>query len=243
MPRARRAGPWFFLNRGMVGSAGFESATPAACRQRSTAELIAPLGVPGQVLVEFPRGRIKSMSRSLKIILFTVSGFIGLLVLAALALLFFVDANVYKPRLEAAASEALGMEVSIAGRLGIGLFPGLQLTLEDGRIRNRGTDLVSAKQTRLGLDLLPLLQKKVRIGTIVLERPAISIVRDRDGEFNFQKSEKPAMRYPSWTWRRFPFRTALSSTRINNREKDSRPATAIWTCAACGFRAGQDRIL
>ena len=130
------------------------------------------------------------MSRSLKIILFTVSGFIGLLVLAALALLFFVDANTYKPRLEAAASEALGMEVSVAGRLGIGLFPGLQLTLEDGRIRNRGTDLVSAKQTRLGLDLLPLLQKKVRIGTIVLERPAISIVRDRDGEFNFQKSEK-----------------------------------------------------
>ena len=130
------------------------------------------------------------MSRSLKIILFTVSGFIGLLVLAALALLFFVDANTYKPRLEAAASEALGMEVSVAGRLGIGLFPGLQLTLEDGRICNRGTDLVSAKQTRLGLDLLPLLQKKVRIGTIVLERPAISIVRDRDGEFNFQKSEK-----------------------------------------------------
>src|SRR3989344_5024196 len=83
-----------------------------------------------------------------------------------------------------------GMEVSVPGRLGIGLFPGLQLTLEDGGIRNRGTGLVSAKQTRLGLDLLPLLQKKVRICTIVLERPAISIVRDRDGEFNFQKSEK-----------------------------------------------------
>lgn len=134
------------------------------------------------------------MSRSLKIILFTVSGLIGLLVLAALALLFFVDANTYKPRLEAAASKALGMEVSIGGRLGIGFFPGLHLTLEDGHIRNRGTDLISARRARLGIELLPLLQKKIRVDKIVLNRPAISIERDRDGKFNFQKlevSDKP----------------------------------------------------
>jgi AsmA protein len=129
------------------------------------------------------------MSRSLKIILFTVGGFVGLLVLAALALLFFVDANAYKPRLVAAASEALGMEVSVGGSLGIGFFPGLQITLADAHIRNRGTDLVSAKQARLGIELLPLLQQQIRIYKIVLKRPTISIVRDRDGEFNFEKPE------------------------------------------------------
>jgi uncharacterized protein involved in outer membrane biogenesis len=129
------------------------------------------------------------MSRSLKIILFTVGGFVGLLVLAALALLLFVDANAYKPRLEAAASKALGMDVSAGGRLGIGFFPGLHLTLEDGHIRNRGTNLVSARQASIGIDILPLLYRKVRIGKITLENPAISIERDRDGKFNFQKSE------------------------------------------------------
>lgn len=129
------------------------------------------------------------MSKSLKIVLFAVSGFVGLLVLVALALLLFVDVNAYKPRLIAAASEALGMEVSVDGRLGIGFFPGLHVTLEDAHIRNRGTDLVSAKQARLGIELLPLLQKKIRIDKIVLKSPAISIVRDRDGEFNFEKSE------------------------------------------------------
>jgi AsmA protein len=127
------------------------------------------------------------MSRSLKIILFTVGGFVGLLVLAALALLLFVDANAYKPRLEAAASKALGMDVSVGGRLGIGFFPGLHLTLEDGRIRNRGTNLVSAKQARLGIDLLSLFYQNIRIDKIALKRPTISIVRDRDGEFNFEK--------------------------------------------------------
>jgi uncharacterized protein involved in outer membrane biogenesis len=130
------------------------------------------------------------MSKSLKIILFAVGGIIGLLVLIAAAVPFFVDINSYKPRLEAAASGALGMEVSVGGRLGIGFFPGLLVTLEDVHIRNRGTDVAFAKEARLRIDLLPLLQKEVRIGKITLKRPRISIERDRDGKFNFEKPEK-----------------------------------------------------
>lgn len=126
------------------------------------------------------------MSKSLKIILYAVGGLVGLLVLIAVALLLFVDANAYKPRLEAAASGALGMEVRVGGRLGIRLFPGLLFTLEDVHIRNRGTDLVSAKEARLGIDLLPLLQKEIRIGNIALKNPSISIEQDRDGKFNFE---------------------------------------------------------
>ncbi|MDO8705251.1 MAG: AsmA family protein [Sulfuricaulis sp.] len=129
------------------------------------------------------------MSKPLKIILFAVGGFVGLLILVAVALLVFVDINVYKPRLEVAASRALGMEVRVGGRLGVGFFPGLHVTLQDVHIRNRGTDLASAQQASLGIDLLPLLQKKVRIGKIALKRPRISIERDSDGKFNFEKSE------------------------------------------------------
>jgi AsmA protein len=81
------------------------------------------------------------------------------------------------------------MEVSVDGSLGIGFFPGLQITLEDAHIRNRGADLVSAKQARLGIDILSLLYQKIRIDKIVLKRPTISIVRDRDGEFNFEKPD------------------------------------------------------
>ncbi|GAB4507992.1 MAG: hypothetical protein Tsb0026_05570 [Sulfuricaulis sp.] len=136
------------------------------------------------------------MSKSLKIILFAVSGFVGLLIMAALALLLFVDANDYKSRLEAAASETLGMEVRVGGRLGIGFFPGLHVTLEDAHIRNRGMDLVSARHSRLGIDLLSLLQKEVRISTIVLKQPKISIERDRDGIFNFEKPEAAGAALP-----------------------------------------------
>jgi len=129
------------------------------------------------------------MSKSLKIILIAFSALIGLLVLAAIALRLFVDVNAYKPRLAAAASGALGMEVSVGGRLGFGFFPGLLVTLKDVHIRNRGIEVVSAEDAWLWIDILPLLQQKVRIGKIALKQPRISIERGLDGNFNFKKPE------------------------------------------------------
>ena len=137
------------------------------------------------------------MSKSLKIILFAVSGFVGLLILVAAALLVFIDINAYKPQLEVAASRALGMEVRVDGRLGIGFVPGLHVTLQDVNIRNRDTDLASAKQASLGIDLLPLLYQEVRIGKIALKHPRISIEQDRDGKFNFEKPEEARATFPA----------------------------------------------
>jgi AsmA protein len=114
-----------------------------------------------------------------------------------LALLLFVDVNAYKPQLEMAASDALGMEVHIDDRLGIGFFPAFRVTLEDVHIRNRGADVASAKEASLGIDLLPLLHKEVRIGKIALKRPRISIERDRDGKFNFEKPEEARGTFPA----------------------------------------------
>jgi AsmA protein len=132
------------------------------------------------------------MANQRKIALFAAGGLLALLLLAAVGLVLFVDVNAHKPRLEAAASDALGMEVRIGGRLGIGLFPGFQVTLEDVRIRNRGADVASAKETILGIELLPLLHKEVRIVKIGMKHPRISIEQDRDGKFNFETPEEEA---------------------------------------------------
>lgn len=137
------------------------------------------------------------MSKSLKIILIAVSGFVGLLVCVAAALLLFVDANACKSRLEATASGVLGMEVRVGGRLGIDFFPGLLVTLEDVHIRNQGVDVAFAKEAGFKIDLLPLLQKEVRIGKIALKYPSIFIERDLDGKFNFEKSEAPGGTLPA----------------------------------------------
>ena len=132
------------------------------------------------------------MADKRKIALFAAGGLLALLILAAAALVLFVDVNAHKTRLEAVLSEALGMEVRIGGRLGIGLFPGLHATLEDVRIRNRGADVASAKETSLGIELLPLLYKEVRVVKIGMRRPRISIEQDRSGKFNFEAPEEEA---------------------------------------------------
>jgi hypothetical protein len=135
-------------------------------------------------------GRGKRVAIKWKIALFAAGGLVALLILAAAALVLFVDVNAHKPRLEADASEALGMDVRIGGRLGIGFFPGFHVTLGDVRIRNRGLDVASAKEATLGIELLPLLRKKeLRIVKIGIKRPRISIEQDRDGRFNFEKPQ------------------------------------------------------
>jgi AsmA protein len=91
-----------------------------------------------------------------------VSFLAALLVFGGIVLLLFVDVNAYKPRVEAAASEALGMDVRVHGRLRISLFPGIGATLEDVRATNRGAEIARAGKIRIGLKLLPLFRREVR---------------------------------------------------------------------------------
>jgi AsmA protein len=77
----------------------------------------------------------------LKSILIAIVGLIGLLILISVALIIFVDTSDYKPRMERAASDALGMEVRVGGRLGLSFFPDLHVRLDDVHIQNRGMDI------------------------------------------------------------------------------------------------------
>ncbi len=128
------------------------------------------------------------MSKFRKIILISVSGMVALF-LISLALLYFVDADVYKPALQTAASEALGMEVTVNGQVTIGLVPSVSLTLHDVHLRNQGKELVVAEKLRIGLELLPLLQKSVRITNVSLTHPIITIEQDANGRYNFDRPQ------------------------------------------------------
>lgn len=127
------------------------------------------------------------MSKSLKLILFAVGGLAGLVVLVAVVAALVLRVNA-KSRVEAVASEALEMEVSVGGRLALGFLPGLHVALADVHARKRGADVASAAEVDLGIELLPLLHKEVRIKNIGLKRVRISIERDRDGKLNIDRS-------------------------------------------------------
>ena len=132
-----------------------------------------------------------------KIFLLSIGGFVALLALIAVTLIFIVDANAYKPHLQAAASEVLGMDVSIGGRLGVGFFPGMLLTMNDVHIRNQGKELVVAEKVRLGLELLPLLHNEFRITHISLIHPKITLELGADGKYNFEKQQAAGATLPA----------------------------------------------
>ena len=60
------------------------------------------------------------------------------------------------------------------------------ISLSDIRLRNLGTDLAAAETIRVGVRLLPLLQRQVEITELILEKPVIRIEKLAGGKFNFE---------------------------------------------------------
>ena len=135
------------------------------------------------------------MSKSPKLILLAAGGVVGALILIAVVVLLILGVNA-KRQVQTLVSDALEMEVKVGGRLDIGFFPSLHITMENVQIRNRGSEIVSAAQASLGIELFPLLHKEVRMDSVGLKHVRISIERQRDGRFNFETRTELKRTFP-----------------------------------------------
>ena len=131
------------------------------------------------------------MPKSLKIFVYATAALIGLLVLTAVIASRFINANALRPHLEAAAARVTGMQMRIEGDIHIGFFPGVSLTLDRVQVHNRGIPLAKAEQAKLGIELISLLKNQPRVQRITLTHATLSIERDPQGLFNFEKPETP----------------------------------------------------
>ncbi len=111
----------------------------------------------------------------------------AVLALAALALAPLVDLDAWKPRVEAAASRALAMDVTVEGGVRVAFAPGLHLRLGKVRVLHRGSQVLFAEQADLAVDLLPLVQRRLHYSRIALDGARVSIERGADGRYNIQK--------------------------------------------------------
>ncbi len=148
------------------------------------------------------------MTAKQKKILIIAGAVIGLLLVTLAALVHFIDINSYKPQIEAAVSDHLGMDFRIKGRMGISFFPGFGVSLADVDVSNKGTDLVIAKKVRLGLKLLALVRHEVAVTDCELVDPVFSMEREADGTYNFEThaakpKEKKELPLPLLTVRKF----------------------------------------
>ena len=120
------------------------------------------------------------MTQKQKRILFVSGCVAALLVFAIIAIVLFIDVNVYKPRIEAAASDAIGMDFKIGGKMRIVLFPRFGVSLEHVLIKKGELDFLSAQKVRIGLKLLPLMKHEARISEFTIIEPKINIERDKE---------------------------------------------------------------
>jgi AsmA protein len=129
------------------------------------------------------------MALKRKKVFFIITGVI-ILVVVAIILVLLLNIQAFKPRIEAAASNAFGMEVRIKGRLGIDLVPGFGISLKNVSLRKKGADVVTVEKMRIGLRLIPLTKHEVRLSRVWLIKPVFSLARYKDGKFNFEKPER-----------------------------------------------------
>lgn len=123
------------------------------------------------------------MKRFLKIALIAAGVLLGLFVLAAVLLPFFVDAETLKPKAEAKLSEISGRKVSL-GTTTLSLWSGLALHASSLRVGEplhgpaKGAVLLEAGPTAVHVALWPLLHREVQARSISLERATVR----QDGE-------------------------------------------------------------
>ena len=112
---------------------------------------------------------------------------LALVVLGAAALLL-VDANHFRPQIQASLGKALGREVSI-GTLHMSVWTGSleadQVRIGDAPAFGR-QPFVSARSLDLGVKLWPLLvHRELHVTSLTLDKPVVRLLQNRKGDWNF----------------------------------------------------------
>ncbi|MGN2243795.1 AsmA family protein [Frateuria sp. GZRR33] len=112
---------------------------------------------------------------------------LALVVLGAAALLL-VDANHFRPQIQASLGKALGREVSI-GTLHMSVWTGSleadQIRIGDAPAFGR-QPFVSARSLDLGVKLWPLLvHRELHVTSLTLDKPVVRLLQNRKGDWNF----------------------------------------------------------
>jgi AsmA protein len=128
--------------------------------------------------------------RLLKWISIALASLVALAVIGVLVIVWLVDPNVFKPRIEAAVRQATGREFTLAGDIELGFFPWLALRTGAGRFGNGpefgAEPMVTWKSAQLGAKLLPLMRGELVANRVKIEGADVRLVRRADGKANWE---------------------------------------------------------
>ena len=130
------------------------------------------------------------MAKLLKLILYVVAGIVGVVVIAAVALLVFFDPNDFRDTISTQVKNATGRDLTIEGDLSISLFPWLAVELGETRLGNAegfgDEPFVSFDSARLSVRVMPLLtSQEIAVGTAALDGFEANLAVRGDGVANW----------------------------------------------------------
>ena len=127
---------------------------------------------------------------------------LAVIILAALALPFFINANQFRPVLEQRLTAALGREVKI-GDLKLSLFSGgasaSDVTIADDPAFSKDP-FVRAKALAVGVELWPLIvSRQLNVTSLTIDQPEIALIQSAGGDWNFSSLGGKAPAAPAST--------------------------------------------
>lgn len=130
----------------------------------------------------------------MKILLKSLAVIVFLIGLAILALVFLVDPNRFKPRIEAIAKDQ-GVALQIKGDLGWDLWPSLGVAVNDVHVAPLAEPqqaIAELKQASLLLKLIPLFSGNFQVDHIAVDGLGLNLRVDESGKGNWEAFSKPA---------------------------------------------------
>ena len=116
-------------------------------------------------------------------------GLTSLVVLTVLVYAARFDLNSWKSEIEAAASKATDMHVTIQGTLERKRWFPLTLVVHGLQFQNREEPVLTLENVECSsLELIPLMRGRLRMGTCTVDGFAIAIVQGADQHFNFERT-------------------------------------------------------
>ncbi len=112
----------------------------------------------------------------------------GIILLLLIAIPFLLNADNYRPRIQAALSDATGRQVTL-GHLSFSLFTGSliadQLSISDDPAFSQ-QPFVQAQQIHIGIEVGPLLfDKQIKIRGITIDTPKINLIQNQANVWNY----------------------------------------------------------
>jgi AsmA protein len=129
------------------------------------------------------------MNRFLKIALIVFGVLAALVATAAIVLPLIVNPNQYRDEIAAAVEDRSGRELAIPGDIGLSVFPWLGVELGELRLANAAgfgdEPFAEIGGAGVRVKLLPLLRKRIEIGTVTLTDMRLRLARKANGRSNW----------------------------------------------------------